>query len=200
VNRTTVILTILLFSLSGCGRTIPETDFDQNAKDYISYTPGSYWVYRDSANHSIIDSVIVVSNNFTIKEEAGPDIGEPHGKVQFLTTVYHSNKDGNYTIDGEAGMFIEYGDRDEPRYGDYGYYDTIPSINYYFQEPYTESASFTYLPGPDTVQIKNTVYRNVLQFRYAYANRTTFWSKHYGVIKSRTRGLTWELDTCVVGQ
>ena len=188
------ILFLFLIGLSGC-TPVGEADIDQNVKDYVSYAPGSYWIYRDSANHSIKDSVTVISNIFSLIPGGG---GKPSPKQQILKTKYFSSRDSFYLIDGEDGY--GYGYADIKGYDDIGEdIDTSTTINYFFNEPYAPSIG-NFIPGPDSLKVKNTIYKNVYQFSIPQWNRTVFWSRHIGVIKSITRGKTWELDTCAVKQ
>ncbi len=195
MKRIFVILIVFLVSLSGC-KPVPETDFDQNFKDYVYYSPGSYWIYRDSVNHLNKDSVVIVNNTYNIKEE---DAAGLPAKVQVLTSRYYSSKDSVYTIDGQ---YNHYGDKDLPGLGDYGDMDTAASINYFFVDPNNNSYSSPpySVSGPASLKVKNTVYNDVLKFKVPDYNKTVYWSKHIGVIKSIYRGITWELDTCVVKQ
>ncbi len=193
MQRFLLILTVFLGSLEACG-PVHEFDLDQNFKDFVYYSPGSYWIYRDSANHLNKDSVIVLTNTYKIKEG-----GEKPTKTQTLSTHYYSSRDSIYVIDGEPDV---YGHMELSGLGDYGYLDTIASINYFFADPSTSpDVGYPYsLTFPGTIKIKNTVYKDVEKFTVPRYNKTVYWSRHVGVIKSTYRGITWELDTCSAKQ
>jgi len=189
-----VFLLVFLLCFAGCG-PVPEYNFSQNFKDYVHYSSGSYWIYRDSMNPLTKDSVIIQTNTYNVKAGGG---GKP-SKTQTLSTRYYSSRDSIYLIDGE---YNRYGDKDTPGYGDDGYIDTTASINYFFDDqnnPYDVVKPYS-VSGPASLKVKNTVYNDVLKFTAPNYNKTVFWSKHIGVIKSIYRGITWELDTFIVKQ
>ena len=193
MKRFLIIMQAFALILSGCGPVV-EIDLNQNFKDFVCYSPGSYWIYRDSSNYLNKDSVVILANTYKIKEG-----GEKPTKVQTISTRYYSSKDSIYTIDGEANV---YGQSDIPGLGDCGYMDTTASVNYFFVDPNGNpyGGNSYSLSWPGTLKVKNTVYQNVQKYTIPDYKKTVYWSKHVGVIKSIYRGTTWELDTFVVKQ
>jgi|ERR1017187_4537284 hypothetical protein len=187
------IFILILSGFSGCSNwTI---DFDQNFKDYVVYSPGSYWIYRDSANSSNVDSVALTS--YTYGQIRVGDKGQDY--QQTLSVTYYSTKDKSFTEYGVPGV-----------YGNpyinitmNAISDTSTSIYFSFLDPFNgDILADGYVPYPNPMKIKNTVYTNVVEFRDTdpHSNKTVYWAKHVGIIKSVSRGIVWELDTCVVRQ
>ena len=178
----------IILLLSGClniacdFKLYPEIYIDQESKDYCLYAEGSYWIYQDSASHTIDSNVIEypVTYTFSRSNWNGCKCETFYFGISSFaddTTIYFALRlttgDADHELLKPCLLLLA----GEIKYHNGEIGETFPNINSDFVL-YTKNNNF---------QINGKTYADVKIFKCSYPNmkieKIFYWAKHIGLIR-----------------
>jgi len=192
--RIVIIFSILAISAFSCvSPTKPTSFMSQELKDYTDFKTGSYWIYMDSANPNVQDSIALIFHKTSIAPEMDGADGPPPAEVFNDTLI--SSKEGKFTADG-TGSIDDY----HMKYSTWTSAETV----YYIPASgtqYDDWGSMTYLGSLPNVNFSGYKYNLIKQFQAEPNSQFPlmpplthiFWAKNIGIVKKTVSGKTWIL-------